>query len=65
MGKLQARKLPGKSRRGQNCTRNIKMGLERRVWTEFIRLRVGRSGGPSEYSNEHSGTMKVGNFLIS
>jgi hypothetical protein len=30
--KLQAKKLLGTSRRGQACTRNIKMGLKEREW---------------------------------
>jgi hypothetical protein len=34
-----------------------------RAWTEFIRLSIGRSGVLSEYSNEHSGSIKYGEFI--
>jgi hypothetical protein len=34
-----------------------------RAWAEFIRLNIGRSGVFSEYSNEHSGSIKYGEFL--
>jgi hypothetical protein len=34
-----------------------------KVWTEFIWLKLGTSGGSYEYSNELTGYIKGGGFL--
>jgi hypothetical protein len=39
------------------------MEIGEKVWTGFIRLRIGISGGPLLTRNEPSGSVKGGEFL--